>query len=58
MVDRGLETIREYMAIPPAINTDYIDVRHGKMLLAHPEYACEYSRDGQQDLDEDKLETP
>ncbi|MFT7579736.1 MAG: hypothetical protein ACI9MR_001402 [Myxococcota bacterium] len=32
-----------------------IDIAHGHLLLASPEIACGYSRDGQQNLDTSKL---
>lgn len=37
--------------------TDRIDHKHIDMLLADPEMACGYSRDGQQDLDTDQLDS-
>jgi len=33
-----------------------MDMRHARMLLKQPELACEYSRDGQQELDKKKFE--
>lgn len=35
--------------------TDDIDKRHSKEMIAKPDLACGYSRDGYQDLDESKL---
>ena len=36
--------------------TDHVDIKHAAMLMNDPKLACGYSRDGQQDLDEKKLE--
>ena len=49
-------TIDGAALIPPGAPTDLTDVKHARMLIADPSLACEYSRDGQQDLDEAQLE--
>lgn len=57
MTAQGKATIERMIALPIDTPSDEIDQRHGHMLLEDPSLACEYSRDGQQDLDEDKLAT-
>ena len=54
----GKETLRALQKLPPGNPTDQIDVAHAALLLADPGIACEYSRDGQQDLDKAKLDAP
>ncbi|TNE87012.1 MAG: hypothetical protein EP330_20600 [Deltaproteobacteria bacterium] len=56
MVASGLATLKEAQSFTPRSNTDRIDLKHLQMLIDDPDLACEYSRDGQQDLDESKLE--
>ena len=56
MLTEGKATIQRYMGIAPTTKEEAIDIKHGVMLLADPGKACEYSRDGQQDLDEKQLE--
>ncbi len=52
----GMATLRRALALPATSDqTDAMDKQHTRMLLADPTLACEYSRDGQQDLDESKL---
>ncbi len=53
---QGIGTLSTMVAMPPVTDTEKIDIKHGHMLIADPDLACEYSRDGQQDLDEEKLE--
>ncbi len=55
MLAAGLTSLSRALAIPAATEREQIDHRHSKMLIAQPALACEYSRDGQQDLDESKL---
>jgi hypothetical protein len=55
LVIAGRSTLLRAKALPPEGDTDVTDVRHIDMLLASPKLACGYSRDGQQDLDEEKL---
>jgi hypothetical protein len=58
MVERGLAALRRIDSITPVIPTDFIDRRQARTLIADPSLACEYSRDGQQDLDESNLKQP
>lgn len=55
MIEAGKASINKYMGITPTMGAEVIDIKHGARLLADPSLACEYSRDGQQDLDESKL---
>jgi hypothetical protein len=55
MVERGNAPLLRVEGIVPTIHTYYSDRKHASMLIAEPELACEYSRDGQQDLDEENL---
>jgi hypothetical protein len=56
LVVAGRATLLRARALAPEGDTDVTDLRHIDMLLANPKLACGYSRDGQQDLDEKKLE--
>jgi hypothetical protein len=58
MMARARATLLKTRAIPPKTPSDYTDIGHMTMLLENPKLACEYSRDGQQDLDEDQLDAP
>jgi hypothetical protein len=50
-----LDARSEARAVPPEADTDVTDIHHIDMILANPKLACGYSRDGQQDLDDEKL---
>jgi hypothetical protein len=54
-VKAGLGTLGRGAGIPVEDAVDAIDKKHIAQLLADPDLACGYSRDGQQDLDEKKL---
>jgi len=56
MLNDGKDLIKAYLKLPAEDEKDRLDHKHGKTLLATPEIACGYSRDGQQDLDTKKLE--
>jgi hypothetical protein len=56
MMKAGFATLARGVAIPPKDPLDKVDIKHMGMLIAEPKMACEYSRDGQQDLDEKQLE--
>jgi hypothetical protein len=56
MIAKGKATIERYLTLEPTMEAERVDLRHGRLLLADPDMACGYSRDGQQDLDESKLE--
>lgn len=55
MLASGLTSLSRALALPARTERERIDHRHSTMLIAQPSLACEYSRDGQQDLDESKL---
>jgi hypothetical protein len=55
LVVAGRSTLLKARALPPEGDTDVTDIRHVDMILANPKLACGYSRDGQQDLDDEKL---
>jgi len=58
LVESGLQHLRSAISLPPKKPTDATDLKHLQMLLNQPELACEYSRDGQAELDRSKLMTP
>ena len=51
----GMASLARALAIPADTEREQIDHRHCLMLMNQAALACEYSRDGQQDLDESKL---
>jgi hypothetical protein len=51
----GRATLNRALAVTPTNDLDRLDQRHTRMLLDDPSIACGYSRDGQQDLDTDKI---
>jgi hypothetical protein len=55
MTANGLQSLNKALALAPVLDRGRIDQRHSQMLINDPSLACEYSRDGQQDLDEAKL---
>lgn len=55
-VEMGRKTLEETLLLTPDGDTDFIDFKHIPKILENPEMACEYSRDGQQDLDRESLE--
>lgn len=56
MRERGIQTLTRARTFATARPTDVIDVRHTEMLQRDPSLACTYSRDGQLELDEKKLQ--
>ncbi|MCB9669906.1 MAG: hypothetical protein H6736_15525 [Alphaproteobacteria bacterium] len=56
LVSAGKATINRFLGLTPTMEAEVVDIKHGVMLLKDPTLACEYSRDGQQDLDQAKLE--
>lgn len=56
MIEAGRASINAYFKLKPTMEAEIVDMKHGALLLANPKMACEYSRDGQQDLDKAKLE--
>lgn len=58
LVSAGMANLQRAANAPVLVRTDEIDLRHSKMLISNPNMACEYSRDGQADLDKGKLEAP
>ena len=55
MIQSGVENLKFLLTLPPVSDTDRVDVKHAHMLLKDLSLACEYSRDGQQDIDESAL---
>jgi hypothetical protein len=55
MTEAGKASLQHALTLPAPRENNKIDQKHSKMLLNDPSMACEYSRDGQQDLDEKKL---
>jgi len=55
LVEAGRKSINRYLALEPHSQTEIVDMKHGILLLKDPSMACGYSRDGQQDLDKDKI---
>lgn len=55
-VAAGFADLKRALALPATTPTDTIDQDHVRKVLADPEMACEYSRDGQADLDKAKLD--
>jgi len=55
MLAAGLTSLSHALALPATTERERIDHLHSQMLIAQPTLGCEYSRDGQQDLDESKL---
>ncbi|MBN2799901.1 MAG: hypothetical protein JXX28_12215 [Deltaproteobacteria bacterium] len=49
MLAQGASTLTQLAAISPTQPTDYIDQENAPLLIAHPELACGYSRDGLQE---------
>lgn len=55
-VAAGFGDLKRALALSPKTPTDTIDQDHIRKVLADPDMACEYSRDGQADLDRAKLD--
>lgn len=53
---KGKATLERVLNLPIRTPRDELDRKHSAMLIADPSLACEYSRDGQQDLAEESLE--
>ncbi|HKA15484.1 MAG TPA: hypothetical protein VKH41_10745 [Myxococcota bacterium] len=49
-LERGRHELEQTRALPHHLGTDPVDVKHAEILLAKPELACGYSRDGFIDL--------
>lgn len=56
LIAAGKASINRYLGLTPTMEAEVVDIKHGVLLLKDPSLACEYSRDGQQDLDESRLE--
>lgn len=52
----GFADLKRALKLPATTPTDKIDQDHIRKVLADPSMACEYSRDGQADLDRAKLD--
>ena len=55
MIATGKTSLQKALTLPAPRARNKTDQKHSQMLLSDPSLACEYSRDGQQDLDEKKL---
>jgi hypothetical protein len=58
LVQKGRATLTRGLGEVPVASSEVVDQRHLKLLLANPDLACAYSRDGQQELDRENLATP
>jgi tetratricopeptide (TPR) repeat protein len=58
MLARGRRTLEKALKQPAPQHSDRIDQLHVRRMLKHPDRACAYSRDGQQELDEKELPAP
>jgi tetratricopeptide (TPR) repeat protein len=56
MIERGRATLIHMRTLPKAHTHSEIDKEHALLLINDPSLACEYSRDGQQENDREKLE--
>lgn len=56
LIIAGRANLLQIGALPASAPSDHTDQRHARQLLLNPKLACGYSRDGQQDLDDDKLQ--
>ena len=52
-VEEGKKVLTDMLSLPEVKKTDPIDKEHARQVLANPELACGYSRDGRQDQGED-----
>jgi hypothetical protein len=55
LIAAGKQSLQHALTLPAPRSRNKTDQKHSQMLLNDPSLACEYSRDGQQDLDEKKL---
>jgi tetratricopeptide (TPR) repeat protein len=55
LIELANQAYDQALAMPPQNEKHRIDHKHIALLKADPTMACEYSRDGQQDLDKKKL---
>ena len=58
MTAAGIASLKKCQSLDATRPRAKLDVKHCANLIADPSLACEYSRDGQQDLDESKLAKP
>ncbi len=56
LVQKGLATLRRGQGEVPSASSEVVDQRHLGLLIANPDLACAYSRDGQQELDRAALQ--
>jgi hypothetical protein len=52
----GLSRLRQVTTLSPRKPTDSIDKQHSARILAEPQLACAYSRDGQAEIDSEQLD--
>ena len=58
MLAQGQQTLQRVLTLPAVTKKDQIDHRHAQAVIDDPSIACGYSRDGQQEIDEAKLQAP
>ena len=58
MLAQGQQTLQRVLTLPAVTKKDQIDHRHAQAMIDDPSIACGYSRDGQQEIDEAKLQAP
>lgn len=56
LIAEGNASLKRVLTIEATSDKDKLDHRHAKLMLADNDMACGYSRDGQQDLDTEKIE--
>lgn len=56
MTQAGIASLNKARSLHPNNERARIDIRHSAAMIADPSLGCGYSRDGQEDLDEKKLE--
>lgn len=56
MIEKGKASLQKVVNMSPRTKKEEIDQKHAAMLIENPDLACGYSRDGQQEIDEAKLE--
>lgn len=56
MIDKGKANLESVTKMPGNTEKAQIDKRHAQLLIDDPSMACGYSRDGQQEVDEAKIQ--
>jgi len=55
-IEEGKEYLKKVESLPELKPSDRVDKEHCRILLAHPELACSYSRDAQQVVSKEEFE--